>query len=142
MVEHQFRIAEFVIRVTDQHCVHSACWQARIVFLSDEDVNIVLAPQQRSGPQEDELQLSEINRKNLTLIADRRGEFECEVTGSRAKVDHGVSFSQVQRSKNIQWPLPLIALRLYYVEPTESICKRVQRVESQEDQNGTYQEQC
>ena len=45
MVEHQFRIAEFVIGVTDQHCVHSACWQARIVFFSDDDVNVVLTPQ-------------------------------------------------------------------------------------------------
>ena len=52
MIEHKFRIAEFVIGVTDQHRVHSACWQARIVFFSDYDVNIVLAPQECPRPQE------------------------------------------------------------------------------------------
>ena len=109
-----------MIGVTDQHCVHSACWQARIVFFSDDDVNIVLTPQQRPGPQEEERQLSKIHGKNLTSFADGRRQLEREVTGSRAKVDHGVSVSQIQRSKNVRWPLPLVALRLYYVEPIEA----------------------
>ena len=45
MVEHQFRIAEFVVSVTEEHSVHSTCWQVRIVVFPDNDVNIVLTPQ-------------------------------------------------------------------------------------------------
>ncbi len=52
MIDHQFLIAEFVIGITDQHGVHSACWQARIVFSSDFDVDIVLAPQYSPRTQE------------------------------------------------------------------------------------------
>jgi len=35
MIEHQFRIAEFVVCVTDHHSVHSAYGQSWIAFFSD-----------------------------------------------------------------------------------------------------------
>lgn len=42
--KHPFRIAEFMISVADQHCVHGAHWQPRIPLFSDDDVNIVSTP--------------------------------------------------------------------------------------------------
>ena len=60
---------------------------------------------------------------------------------SRAKIDDDVSFSQVQCSKNVQGPLPLVAFRLYLVKPTERICERVERAQRQKGQSGTNKKQ-
>ena len=60
----------------------------------------------------DDSELAEIDRQNPALLADRRRELECEVTGSGAKIDDGVSFLQVQRANNVQRPLPLVAGQL------------------------------
>lgn len=137
MIEHPFRSAEFVIRVTDQHRVHGARWQARIVRGSKDHIKVVIAPQQGPRPQEEQGQFTEIHGKNLTPLTDGRRKLEREVPCSRTEVDDGISILQVQRSKNVRWPLPLVALRLYNVEPLERICKRVQGVQSQEHHNRT-----
>ena len=54
VAEHLLRIAEFVIRVTDEQCVDRAVWQVRIVFFSHDNMNVVLSSQQGPGPQEEE----------------------------------------------------------------------------------------
>ena len=98
MVEHHFRMAELVVGVANQHRIRTTRWQARIVFSSDHDVNVVLTSQQRPGPQEEERQFAKVHGKNLTSLADLGGQLEREVTGSRAKIDYCVSVPQIQRS--------------------------------------------
>ncbi len=50
VIEHPLGITEFVKRVADQHGIGGACGQARIVFGSEDDVNVMPALQNQSGP--------------------------------------------------------------------------------------------
>jgi hypothetical protein len=105
----------------------------RIVFLSEDDVNVVLSSEERPGPQKKQLQLPKIDRQNLTAFTDGGRKLECEVTCARTEVDYGLSLLQAHRAKNVRWPLPLIAFFFDLVQPLERICKGVQRVQTQEN---------
>src|SRR4029077_9683994 len=120
-------MAEFVVGVADQHGIHRVCRQMWFFLIPNDNVDSVLPPYQRPGPQEKQRQLAKIHRKNLTSFANGRRELEREITGARAHVRHGVPFLQVQRQKDVGWPLPLVALQLNSIKLMERIYERVQR---------------
>ena len=99
-----------MIGVTDQHGIDGTSRKARIIFCPDDHLNVMLTPEERSRPQEKQRKPAKIYGKNLSLFSDGRSKLEREVACPSAKVDDGISWAQVQGSKNVRRPLPLITL--------------------------------
>jgi hypothetical protein len=141
VAEHHFRIAQLMKGVGNKHSINGARRKARIVFIAQDHADVPLLAEQCSNPQERQRKLANINRQYLAFCSDDGRKLQCKIASSRTQVDDYIPRSQIQGLKNFSGALPLIALRLDYVQLPERTDCGVQHIHHREDDDGAQQEQ-
>lgn len=106
VVENLFWFGEFMVCVRYEHRVSHNRLKVRIVWLSMDDLDIVLISQERSYPQEEQRLRQNIHSDDAATLAYDGTEFECEVPHSRAEINYSVPFLEGECLNYIFGSLP------------------------------------
>ena len=112
MTQYRLACGQFVIRVRNENGINFSCGQVGIIRISEDDLDIVLALQQRSDVQEEQRESPEIDRDDFPSCAGHIRKFQCEISGARAEIDDNAAVFEIKTPDYVIRTLPLISVGL------------------------------